>query len=331
MARTSIATDDFNRTDGAIGSSWLYIRNTAWQGNPPNIFSNKVFGRATGDQYQVARWAGTGTFANDQYAKATVGTLAAQTADYRCGVVARCSADIDTTADYYGYNLYSDSGTGIYTTVLFKVVNGTYTALNTAAVAWANGDTIEIEVEGTTVRGLKNGVQTVSVTDSDLTSGKPGLLVAGDNGGTVASLDNWEGGDLSSGGTSATATGATLTATATLTPGSASGQSAGTAAGVTLTGTSSLTAGSASGVSTGTITTPVLKNNTGTVLANETGVTVNVYHLTTGALVVQKTGLTSSSLGVVTVSDVLIVPGTTYAYEVKLTSNGRRLPVSVAA
>jgi hypothetical protein len=84
-------------------------------------------------------------------------------------------------------------------------------------------------------------------------------------------------------------------------------------------------------VSGGTITTPVLKNNTGTVLANETGVIVNVYNQSTGVLVLQKTGLTSNASGVVTITDAALTPGTTYAYEVVLTSNRRRLPLAPAA
>lgn len=81
----------------------------------------------------------------------------------------------------------------------------------------------------------------------------------------------------------------------------------------------------------GTITTPVLKNNTGTVLANETGVVLNVYNQTTGALVVRLTGLTSDASGIVTATDVAISAGTTYAYEVVLSANGRRLPLALAA
>jgi hypothetical protein len=52
---------------------------------------------------------------------------------------------------------------------------------------------------------------------------------------------------LTVGATSAIAPGATLTATSSLTPGSASGASAGTASGATLTGTASMTAGTATG------------------------------------------------------------------------------------
>lgn len=128
----------------------------------------------------------------------------------------------------------------------------------------------------------------------------------------------------------AVATGATLIATSSLIAGAATGTSQGTAAGATLTGISSLIAGTATADNSGTIASPVLKNNTGTILANEVGVIVNVYNATTGALVVQKTGQTSDASGIVTVTDALIVAGATYAYEVVLASHGRRLPTAAA-
>ena len=92
--------------------------------------------------------------------------------------------------------------------------------------------------------------------------------------------------------------------------------------------TVSIVANSAS--TNGTITTPVLKNNSGSILASESGVIVNIYNITTGALIVQKTGQASSAGGIVTVSDALIVPATSYAYEVILAANGRRLPTAAA-
>ena len=81
----------------------------------------------------------------------------------------------------------------------------------------------------------------------------------------------------------------------------------------------------------GVITTPVLKNNTGSILSNETGVVVNVYSITTGALIVRKTGLTSDVNGIVTITDPLLVYPTSYAYEVVLATNGRRLPVAATS
>lgn len=80
-----------------------------------------------------------------------------------------------------------------------------------------------------------------------------------------------------------------------------------------------------------TLSTPPLKNNTGTLLANLSGITVNVYNATSGVLVVQKTGLSSSAAGVVTFSDGALVAGSTYAYEVVTPANGRRLPTGTAA
>ena len=138
------------------------------------------------------------------------------------------------------------------------------------------------------------------------------------------------------GSTNATGTGALPYVTLSVPTGSAigtGGATNGTGAGALQS--VALTAPAGSGVGTsaglGTITTPVLKNNTGTVLANETGVTVNIYNTSTGALIVQKTGQTSNASGIVTISDALIVSGTSYAYEVVLTGSRRRLPIGLAA
>lgn len=96
---------------------------------------------------------------------------------------------------------------------------------------------------------------------------------------------------------------------------------------------SGITAEGGMGLAPGVLTAPTLKNNTGTILASVSGIVANVYNPSTGALVVRKTGLSSNGSGVVTISDVLLVPGTTYAYELDLsaTSQGRRLPTGVAA
>jgi hypothetical protein len=92
-------------------------------------------------------------------------------------------------------------------------------------------------------------------------------------------------------------------------------------------------AGGGMGLAPGVLTTPVLKNNTGTILASVTGIVANVYHPSTGVLVVRQTGLTSDGSGIVTISDVLLAAGTSYVYELDLSAStqGRRLPTGVAA
>lgn len=128
----------------------------------------------------------------------------------------------------------------------------------------------------------------------------------------------------------ATAPGAALTSTSTLSAGAASGVSPGLAPGAALTGTSSLVGGVATATNYGTLTTKPLKNNTGTVLASETGIVMNIYHPTTGVLIVQKTGVTTDAGGIAVVTDPLIAASTTYAYEPVLTGGRRRLPTKAA-
>lgn len=108
----------------------------------------------------------------------------------------------------------------------------------------------------------------------------------------------------------------------------APGSGAGTPAALSVT---SPTAVAGTGAAAGTITTPPLKNNAGTLLASIPGWTVNVFSTLTGALVVQKTGLSTNASGVLAISDPAIVAGTTYAYEPSHATYGRRLPVGVAS
>lgn len=79
-----------------------------------------------------------------------------------------------------------------------------------------------------------------------------------------------------------------------------------------------------------TLTLSQLKNNTGTVLANETGATVYVYTLA-GALVVTKTGVTSNASGIVAVTDALLNPGTTYRVVIALASGAEGMEQKAAA
>jgi hypothetical protein len=159
----------------------------------------------------------------------------------------------------------------------------------------------------------------------------PGLAASA---GQVSSLyaDPYQALDIGTGDATATCTPASITispATATASgTGGANGNASGTPASVSITAPTATATGSTAG--SGTITTPALKNNTGTVLASISGWTVNVYNASTGALVVQKTGLTTSAGGVLVIVDAAIAGGTTYAYEPFHATYGRRLPTSAA-
>ena len=94
-----------------------------------------------------------------------------------------------------------------------------------------------------------------------------------------------------------------------------------TSANISATTSNSAFSGSATGDTTaGTLTTPALKNNTGTVLANETGITAYIYTPDTGALVVKKTGQTTNASGVMSVTDAAIAASTQYRVVIVLGS-----------
>lgn len=79
------------------------------------------------------------------------------------------------------------------------------------------------------------------------------------------------------------------------------------------------------------ITLPALKNNTGTLLANEVGATVHVYAVATGNKVVTKTAQTSDASGVMAVTDAALVAATEYRCVIVLASGAEGLQKATAA
>lgn len=198
MARTLVASDNFNRA--SLGADWAMV-NTI-RGNVVINSSTRVWGEyaAIGDDHPTARWVGAGTFSDDQYSSAVIIDSTPTGSTYRFGVVVRASADTNANRDYY--EVFVALITGLVTTHLVKVVNGTKTDIYvSSSPTWADNDRIELEVEGTTLRVCKNGTPlggSFTATDSDITTGKPGLSVT-----NQMYLDDWEGGSLGGGGSSA--------------------------------------------------------------------------------------------------------------------------------
>lgn len=108
------------------------------------------------------------------------------------------------------------------------------------------------------------------------------------------------------------------TATATGTGGAQNGSATATFAAIALSAPTATASGTSA--SAGTITTPVLKNNTGTVLASQTGITAHIYAVSSGDKVVTLTGQTTNGSGIMTLSDALIIAGTQYRVVIVLGS-----------
>lgn len=194
--RTAIATDNFNRTSGGLGANWASL-NPTWA-DMVIVANLRVTGNSSGgDTHRAAaRWVGAGSFTDDQYSSTLITALGFITSDYSIGAVCRAGSGTNSSRNYYEVVVLADSSGPNYTTEVNKVVAGTFTSLNSASRAWATSDRIEIECQGTTIRGLKNGTAFFTVTDSSLSTGLPGI--AGTNDGTDANVtgDDWEGGNL---------------------------------------------------------------------------------------------------------------------------------------
>ncbi len=168
-----MAADNFNRAnESPLGSPWVAAYGTTL----PNLSSNEVIANTGNDVLMY--YSGAATSA-DQYAQAT--TPAGNDDN---GPAVRISAAND--------NAYFLDSADL--TQYFKIIAGTVSTIGaTGLTAPAAGDTIRIEVEGSTLRCFKNGVAGNNLTDTS-------IAIAGDGVGFLIylnRLDNWEGGDLS--------------------------------------------------------------------------------------------------------------------------------------
>lgn len=175
-------TDNFNRADAADiatspsaeGWSWTLFRSGRVQ-----ILNNELRRESgTGPVYRAESSLGSADcFAQIRF-PGNVGTN-------QHGVLARMSAS--TAAGYMfsatatEFRLWTFNGTSTFDRI--ETVSG---------VGAAAGDTLRIECEGTTIRGLVNGVEVISVTDSTYTTGdRSGLYF-----GATQPLDDFAAGSL---------------------------------------------------------------------------------------------------------------------------------------
>jgi hypothetical protein len=170
MARTPVQTDDFADNNLSAGS-------VIWAQLNPSIAAINNTGGFVGCAHSgegIVR--ANGTYSNDQYSKLIITTLPSVSTVNWIGVVARASGDADANRDYYIY--YVDYNTTPRTTRLARVSNGTFNALDAInSIAWAVSDSLEIECEGDKIRGFRNGILQVEITDANLTTGKPGISI----------------------------------------------------------------------------------------------------------------------------------------------------------
>ena len=180
--------DAFNRSNGFLGADW-----TEMLGGAHEIVSNQVRGPSS-DQ-AVAGWDGA-TFGPNCEVYIDIPTIGAT--DDVIGLYLRMTTLNLETCDGYGVNLSIASGTD--TLAIYRVDNGAHTQLGaTINNNFANGDSLGLEVIGSTIKAYKK----TGGAWSDISSGGRSDSTYGSAGyfymlttNTTYRLDNFSGGTV---------------------------------------------------------------------------------------------------------------------------------------
>lgn len=184
------ASDNFNTGTGALSASWTLI-------DPGSanlrVLSNECAPNAPGSD--GGNWWNADTFGPDQFSQFTmvspVGGSASDGVGF--GVILRASGAAGSGTFYRIVANAAGSGN----IEIGRRATGAYTfiATRSSASAFVNGDVLRAEVQGTTIRVYRNGVQAgADITDANIATGQPGLGYSSTM--TSGSMDDWSGGDL---------------------------------------------------------------------------------------------------------------------------------------
>jgi 6-phosphogluconolactonase (cycloisomerase 2 family) len=177
-----LKTDNFDRTDSnSLGSNWTEVEDsaTAW-----GISSNQIH---TGSSNGFAYW--NASFNNNQNSQ-IAWDHRDSVGDSKAGPGIRLSG---TLSNFYGYVAHYNGSNTLYLT---KYVNESIysdpSEITSASVTLSQGDIVKIEAISTSIKVYVNNVEKISVTDSSISSGSPGIF---HRNGVNNAWDNWQGAD----------------------------------------------------------------------------------------------------------------------------------------
>jgi len=183
-------TETFNFVENPLTTNWTNVLATA---NFQSTASGAKRASLTATNGATMYKAASQTFANDQRSTITFGSIVA---DDRMGVIVRAA----TTGGGQFYRAYYHDGDGRVYIHLFSggAVSTLVEQIN--SMTFANGDTLGLDVTGTTLRAYKNGVAIGSGgTDATLSSGQPGMFYL-DNNNNTGLISVWVGVDAAASG-----------------------------------------------------------------------------------------------------------------------------------
>lgn len=176
---TQVAADNFNRANGALAGAngWL-----ATSDGSMNVAADE----ASGVPAAIAGNYRTDTYTGDQYSQATVGSVTGVSGDF-IGLTLRHNPVSNAE---YAFLYFDNAGTP-ECDIYFRLAAGAYTQIASAPVgALATGAVLTAIAIGGQLIFEVNGVTVLSVPDSQIAGGVPGLTSFG-----TVTLDNWQGGN----------------------------------------------------------------------------------------------------------------------------------------
>lgn len=184
------ATDNFNRSDlVSLGSNWTVLNSGGF-----GVSSNNLYPNCSGDCGAI--W-NADTFADDHYSKLGSITAVNSSGDFALGLSVRGAV---SGSRYYGYIGLPRSAERY----LIRNDAGTPTALQHYTGGGVSiGNSMELRAVGSLITPMLNGSTDSSLgtaTDSTYASGSAG--VAGYSASNLLRADDWEGGNITTGGAS---------------------------------------------------------------------------------------------------------------------------------
>ena len=175
-ASATAPSDDFNRANGSLGANWSAVSDGAL-----SISSQAVIGTsATAGAIRTAE-----TYTSDQSSQ--IQTTATQLSGGQwIGPTVRTQNGGQNT--YLGIYFWNSGSPQLR---LYKRISGTWIQLGSSynSGALAAGTTLQLAAAGSTISFLQNGVSRISVTDTSISGGAPGIMTFGQG-----KADNWVGG-----------------------------------------------------------------------------------------------------------------------------------------